>query len=134
MSVVTSKSVITHFTDNLFKRQKNEVIDQTVDPNIVAHVPYLASRIKGINAYRKFINDLHEAFPGATFKTEDLIAENDRVTIRWSIRGTCKNERFCPIATGGSTTLYLISIFRLANNRIVEYWQMDTGFSIMPDF
>lgn len=134
MAKEVNKIVVVQVINNLFKKHKTELMDRWIDPQIVAHIPRFSACVRGIKEYRQFIDDIHEAFPNATINTDDIIAEGDRVTTRWSIRGMCKNDSICPMAGYGTTTLYLISIFRLANNRVIEYWQLDTGFSLMPDF
>lgn len=69
-------------------------------------------------------------FPDLHVTTEDLIAEGDKVVQRWTVRGTHKGEllRFAP--TGRQVKAAGISIFRIADGRIVEHWAFadDLGF------
>jgi len=63
-----------------------------------------------------------EAFPDLHVTTEDLIAEGDTVVHRWTVRGTHKGEVIGLAPTGREVTAGGISLFRIADGRIVEHW------------
>jgi predicted ester cyclase len=55
---------------------------------------------------------------------EDIIAEGDKVVIRFTSTGTQEGE-FAGIApTGKKVTIREVAIFRLADGKIVEQWGM----------
>jgi predicted ester cyclase len=63
--------------------------------------------------------------------TEDMVAEGDKVAIRWTWRGTHnKGEHIGVTPTGKQAMITGISILRIAGGKIVEEWgEMDTlGF------
>jgi predicted ester cyclase len=62
--------------------------------------------------------------------TEDLIAEGDKVVHRWTVRGTHKGELLGYAPTGRQVTSAGVSIFRIADGRIVEHvaFADDLGF------
>ena len=61
---------------------------------------------------------------GWNITIEDMIAEGDRVMVRWSSRGTHQGElaglppTYRPVINSG------INIFRVANGRIAEVWDI----------
>ncbi len=63
---------------------------------------------------------LHNAFPDITFSIEELIAEGDRVTVRFIYRGTHKGEFEGIPATGNEFEGSGISISRIENGKVVE--------------
>jgi len=64
------------------------------------------------------------AFPDKYFTIEDVIAEGDRVLLRWTIRGTHLGEFWTPVGTalptGQQITLTSMALFRVADGKIVE--------------
>jgi predicted ester cyclase len=62
------------------------------------------------------------AFPDGHVTTEDLIAEGDKVVECFSFRGTNTNSLMGVRATGKNVTFSGISVFRVANDKIVEHW------------
>ncbi len=63
---------------------------------------------------------LHNAFPDITFSIEGLIAEGDRVTVRFIYRGTHKGEFEGIPATANEFEGSGISISRIENGKVVE--------------
>ena len=62
------------------------------------------------------------AFPDATLTIEDMIAEGDRVAVRRTFRGTHKGEFMGIAPTGKQVAISGISIFRIAEGKVVEGW------------
>ena len=60
-------------------------------------------------------------------KTEDLIAEGDKVVERWTLSGTFTGTPFFGAqANGKKFSVTGISIYRISNGQIVEHWgEMD---------
>ena len=53
-----------------------------------------------------------------------MIAEGDRVMVRWTGRGRQQGEYFCIPPTNREITLSGIYIFRIENDRIAEVWNL----------
>jgi len=68
------------------------------------------------------------SFPDLFVRTEDLIAEGDKVVERWTISGSFKGASFFGApANGKKFSVSGISVYRIANGQIVEHWgEMDT--------
>ena len=62
------------------------------------------------------------AHPDLCFSTDDLIAEEDRVTIRWTLRGTNTGPMLGRPPTGQPVELAAIVILRIADGKIAERW------------
>ena len=56
------------------------------------------------------------------FSVDDLVAEADRVAIRWTLRGTNTGPLLGQPPTGEPVELAAIVIFRLADGKIAERW------------
>ena len=67
------------------------------------------------------------SFPDLQVKTEDLIAEDDKVVERWTISGSFNGASFFGAPPNGKKfSVSGVSIYRIANGRIVEHWgEMD---------
>ena len=71
------------------------------------------------------------AFPDGQGTTEELVAEGDRVVERCITRGTNKGPFMGAPATGKQIAIESISIYRLANGKIVEHWGQHDGIGLM---
>src|SRR5215207_1826899 len=69
---------------------------------------------------KQFASDLYRAVPDWHVTIEDLVAEGDKVVVRWTGRGTHLGEWDGSPATGRSVTTTGIDIERLVDGFIVE--------------
>lgn len=65
---------------------------------------------------------MQSAFPDLERTIEQIIAEGDKVVARWSAKGTHLGDFNGLPPTGNIVTSSGITIFRIANGRIVEEW------------
>lgn len=110
-----------HNTNNL------ALLDEVVAADIKSHsgMPGLPSGLQGAKTvHRTFL----AAFPNGQVTTEDLIAEGDKVVERFSFRGTNTGSLMHTPATGKMVTFTGVSVFRIANGKIVEHWGTHDAF------
>jgi len=67
---------------------------------------------------------LRGAIPDRVDVYEDIIAEGDRVGLRWRLTGTHRGNLFGIPLTGRKIDVYEVGLFRLAGGQIVEAWFM----------
>jgi steroid delta-isomerase-like uncharacterized protein len=108
----------------IIQEGKLEVADEILAPDYVAHVPGLAEEwLHGPEGTKKAAISLRAAFPDMQITYEDVIAEGDRVAVRWSMIGTHRGEAYGIPATGKEVAFAGISIYRFAEGKIAELWQ-----------
>ena len=71
------------------------------------------------------------AFPDLKATVEDMIAEDDKVVIRWTIHGTHEGALRDIPATGKPVVVKGITIKRIAGSKIVEEWALIDMFGMM---
>jgi steroid delta-isomerase-like uncharacterized protein len=82
----------------------------------------LGSEIRGLEEYKKYINNMIKAFPDLHFTLHDFIIEGDKVAIRWTMTGTHKGEFRGIPPTNKKVTMWGIDIDRVTNGKFVEGW------------
>ena len=73
-------------------------------------------------AYVTTMSALLDAFPDSRFPVADIIAGEDRVAVRHSLRGTHRAAFQGIPATGKPVVVNAIAILRLENGKAVELW------------
>jgi predicted ester cyclase len=124
----TNKDIIRRYQD-AYNRNDLDVLDEVLDPNWTSNAwPDLMPQT--IEAAKELYQILLATWPDAHYETLDLIAEDDKVVQRWKMRGTFKGEIFGLPPTGEVIEADGISIFRIADGKIVEHWAFadDLGF------
>jgi steroid delta-isomerase-like uncharacterized protein len=77
---------------------------------------------QGADGFREEAMGYRRAFPDFAFTLEDQIAEGDRVTTRWTIRGTNTGELRGMPPTGKAIEVVGTTTFRFEDGRIKEGW------------
>lgn len=97
--------------------------DNLCDPAMVLD-PGFAEPTNGLEAVKQYTAGMHSAFPDFFLRMDDVIAEGDRVAVRWSMGGTHTVPLMTPNGslppTGKRVTMSGISILRVENGKIVE--------------
>jgi predicted ester cyclase len=93
MSAEESKDIVRQGMEALFTRDGDlDSLDGTYSPDYVGHAPPFPD-IEGLQAAKGFAMGYRQAFPDLQTTTEDMIAEGDKVVIRWTTSGTHRGRR-----------------------------------------
>jgi steroid delta-isomerase-like uncharacterized protein len=102
-------------------------LDELVAPDVVHHDPYDPNAAGGLDGLKKTIALNREAFPDLRITVEDQLAEDDKVTTRWTATMTHEGDLGGVAASGKRVTLSGITIERFEDGKVVEAWRsMDT--------
>jgi steroid delta-isomerase-like uncharacterized protein len=107
--------------DRVWNQGDQDAIDELYAADVVIHqaAPGTPAGIEGV---RFSVGSARAAFSDLQYTVEDLIAEGDKVAMRWSLTGTQQGEFRGAPPTGKKTTMSGISTVRIANNKIAEIW------------
>lgn len=120
-----NKALVRLLIDEVWNRGNLEKIDELLSPEYTLHISAAGVRTDR-EGYRGAVKAYRDAFSGFQFLIEDMMAEGDKVIIRWTIRGTHTGDYMGVPATGKDIGLTGIAIRRIAGGRIAEEWvEMD---------
>jgi steroid delta-isomerase-like uncharacterized protein len=95
--------------------------DALLAPDFALHIP-LPAPGPGRAAMNNIITTCRAAFHGLQVTVEDMVAEGDKVTCRFTARGVHKGEFMGLPPTGKEIRMTGIEIFRLRDGKIAELW------------
>lgn len=123
-----NKAMYRRFIDECLNGGNQAAVANYLTPDFIDH---RAPGQDGIEGTQKVIAQVHAGFPDIHFHPEDIIAEGDRVVVRFSIRGTHRGEFMGIAATGRQVTWSGINIARMENGKFVELWGESNGLGLM---
>ena len=99
---------------------------QLISPAARFHVPGHKDALQGPKGYLQIIAMMRSGFPDIHWTIEDMITENDKVAVRFIMRGVHQGTFLGVPATGKSIVVQAMNFYRLADNQIIEeYGQPD---------
>lgn len=117
-----NKAIMHRIIDEAWNEGNLGVIDEILGDPYINHDP----QMKGINSaveVKGSINMYRSAFPDLRVEINDLIAEGDKVAMRFTITGTQGGDLQNIPATGKPINLTGISISRFEDGKLVELWR-----------
>src|SRR5262245_58784982 len=117
MSTETNKQLVRRLYDEYLNTGRVDHLDEIVSPDFVG-----VGGQRGAAAFAAPIIALRAAFPDLHYTTEDVIAEGDRVAVRWQWRGTFTSafRGFAP--TGKPMVNTGFAMFQFANGKLIKSW------------
>ncbi len=124
MSIVTNarkdRELCERYSDTVWNKKEFDIVDALFHEDATIHSPL--KELRGPKAMKNIIEVWLSAFPDLEITHEDIITEHGVVVVRWKARGTHRGE-FKGISGSGAPISYEgVSIYRLEEERIVEYW------------
>lgn len=119
MPIPENKATYKRFIDEILNGRDLSAVPRYTPADFVDH---RHEESNGIEGSQKFLASVFVAFPDIRFTPEDMVAEGDRVVVRFSIVGTHKGEFMGVAPTGKKVKWSGINIGRVVNGQIVELW------------
>ena len=119
MSSKENKAIARKFVQQIFNEGKIDEAKNFVTADIVYHG---LEEVKGLEEFKKWILGDRKAFPDMQVTIVDDIAEQDKVVMRWTLRGTFKNEFLGIQPTNKEFKTHGVEIFHFENGKIKEAW------------
>lgn len=113
-----NKAVIKRYVEDFWNKGNVSTAEQFYAPDIVHHADHVPET-RGIEGMKQLVTMLHKAFPDLCYTVEDVIAEGDKVVLRYSFAGTHKGEFLGIAGTGKQVKVTGTSTFRIAGGKIV---------------
>ena len=123
MSAEENKTVLRREVEELYNHAGNlDVVEEIFSPDYVSHEP-TSGEVRGIEGARQFAATFRKAFPDLQNTIVDMVAEGDKVAMRFRGSGTHLGETEAfGSPTGKPMEITGITIKRFADGKIVEAW------------
>lgn len=120
----TNKKVASRMLDEMFNLGRPAVIDEVCSKNVLVHVPDCVGDLKGMKAFKEFLNNFLDAYSDIHLHEEDIHAEKDLVDVHATLNATHIGTFYGVAATGEDVTLEPLFTFKFSpEGKIVEHWE-----------
>ncbi len=120
MGVAENKAVADRFLNEVVGKGTWDVAGEVMAEDITVYHPSApGGSLQGLEPVKQLFMAFRTGFPDLTIITEDVIAEDDRVAVRWRGVGTNTGEFFGAPPTGKRVDVGAVSIFTIRDGKIV---------------
>lgn len=122
MAVEDNKAIVRRYYEDVLNSGNIGALDALAVSEYDEHDP-LPGQATGREGLKQRVEMLTGAFH-SHFTIEDVIAEQDKVVVRWTSQGTHTGTFLGMPPTGKSFTIAGIDIHRLQDGKLAEHWHV----------
>jgi steroid delta-isomerase-like uncharacterized protein len=122
MSDIQTKSIARSFIQEMFNEGKLEDAKKFVTSDIIYHGVF--EEVKGLENFKKWIAEDRDAFPDMKVTIIDDFGEQNKVAVRWTLKGTHEKEFAGYAATHEKFETHGADIFHFEGDKIKQVWTM----------
>lgn len=118
-----NKTLVRRWFEEVWNQGREETIDELFAANGVGYgLGDTDAPVRGPAAFKSFVRNLRGALPDIRMTLEDVIAADDKVTVRLSIEGTHKGGQLGIAPSGKRVRIAGLVVVHIANGQIIEGW------------
>jgi steroid delta-isomerase-like uncharacterized protein len=128
----SNKRIVRRFYSEVFGAWNMAPVDDVVSPEFRSH-DWPKNGPTGPRAFKDYYAAMRSAVPDAHYEVDDLIADGDRVVVRWRLLGTHEGDFAGIAATHRPITLKGIAIYRIEDGKLRERWVVSDLHGALED-
>lgn len=121
MSLDENKAVVRRWIDG-WNTRGADAVDDLFSPEFQDRQLAPDGGLVTLDSFKERLRTLDSMIGPGEFEEQEMIAEGDRVMVRWVLRGTHSGPFLGLPPTGRTFSVDGVNIFRVADGRIVERW------------
>ena len=119
--------------EEAFSQGNMDVVDELIAPDYVHHFPDdpEGGGVRGPEGIKELFGSFRSAFPDLEGIIEEQVAEEDKMVMRYTVRGTHQGELQGIPPTGRRVTVVGMVMSRSAGGKMVESWEQYENLGMM---
>ena len=125
MSAENNKQLMNRFVE-FINTANEQLANELISSDAKFYVPGQPEPMRGPAGYLAIIGMMRSGFPDIQWTLQEMVAENDKVAVRFIMQGTHQGVFFGVAPTGKPIQVQAINFYRFSNGQIIEeYGQPD---------
>jgi steroid delta-isomerase-like uncharacterized protein len=120
-STEENKTVLTRIVEEVINNGNYDVAGELVASNYVYHALPGSPDVRGLDGYKQLITAYRRSLPDLQVTVHDMIAEGDKVAVRFAATATQGGEFSGMPSTGKRMTITGMNICRFAGGKLVDH-------------
>ena len=119
MTAEINKQIMHRFVE-FINTADEKLAAELISPDAIFYVPGRPEPMKGPEGYLAIIRMMRSGFPDIQWTLDDMVAEDDKVAARFTMRGTHQGKFFGVPPTGDKIEVRAMNFYRLSEGQFVE--------------
>ena len=111
-----NEALVARYYEEVFNRRNLDFLAEAMHPDVVGHGPGLQDEVRGLEDVAAFSAYVYDIYDDYTLTVNQLFGKGNVVQVRATVNAIHK-------PTGKSVEFFGLSVYRLEQGRIVEYWR-----------
>lgn len=130
MSIVENKKIGQAFFVDMLGTGNFDLSKELMTSDVIMHHPASKDPICGVEAVTGLLAGFRAGFPDLKLSVDQMVAEDDKVAIRWRAQGTHNGNLFGIPPSGKAMDVYGTSIVQIRDGKIVEDWVSEDSLGV----
>ena len=131
MSAEENKAIVRRFWEVWEEDDFIELIDEFLAPDYVNHSPGFPDQPTGPEGVKAVVSMFRSGMPDLRVDILDMIAEGDKVAVRYTVEGTHEGDLFGVPPTGQRVSIESMTVERVSDGKIQEHWRVTDTLDMM---
>jgi steroid delta-isomerase-like uncharacterized protein len=115
-----NKEIVLRWAEEVLNQGKVDVVDELFAEDFVWHMPFSPEPLRGPEAMKQTVAAFLAAFPDFAVDVEEVLAEGDKVALKYTASGTNDGELLGEPATGAPAAWPVMHVFTLRDGKVVN--------------
>ena len=136
MGAEDNKAIARAIVEEIWNQWRAERVADLIAPAYAVHRDPLDSwdgKTLDHAAFRERLGQTRAAFPDQRFAIEDMLAEGDKVAVRWTCEGTHQGDLPGLPASGSAFKICGMTIYAIVEGKATGHWQALDRIDLMRE-
>ena len=125
-----NKAIVRRYVEAVWNQGNLALADEMLSQDYIHH-DFISPDVHGVEAMKQYVAQMREAFPDTVWVIDDLIAEGDKVVMRFTGTGTHQGEIMGIVPEGKPIMVQGTAITRMENGKLAEAWDHWDALGLM---
>ena len=122
-----NKAIVQRYYEDAFNVGDMDILNEVIAADVINHDPLsdetlTSEEARGLEGFRHHVEAARAGFPDATVTIRDMIAEDDKVLVRFDFTGTHEGRIGGIEPTHEKVTVSNMAVYRIEDGKLAERW------------
>jgi steroid delta-isomerase-like uncharacterized protein len=115
-----NEAIVRRLYEEVWNKRRVELVDELISPSHALYDPNVCGSEVGPQAYKRQLVKWLKAFPDVRMTIEDIVGENEKIVVAWTLSGTHDGEFAGFPATNKKVSVEGVTINHVVNGKVID--------------